>query len=110
VGGENIYFKVHSALLHLEGDLAAGYVTVGGENLPAKYVGSLCETVAGCRKHVGGRLRRGSDSFHGPIRFEQAQARAGAVYARIVLEIDRDIRATYFGVFLRRGAYKHGMG
>jgi hypothetical protein len=43
------YFKVHSALLHLERDFAASYVTVGGENLPAKYVGSLGETVAGCR-------------------------------------------------------------
>ena len=37
------------ALLHLERDFAAGYVTVGGENLPAQYVGSLGETVAGCR-------------------------------------------------------------
>ncbi len=50
-------------LLHLERNFAPRNVTVTGQNLPAKHVGSFRQPMAGRRQHIGSRLCTGCRFF-----------------------------------------------
>src|ERR1700722_3574480 len=108
-GAEGFAVFFLGGLLDLERNFASCDVTVTGQDLPAEHVSSLCQAVAGRRKYIGRGLFRGSDLYYCSVRFEEAQGGTGSIHARVVLEIDRDVRTSHCGILLGRRTQQHRM-